>query len=97
MMYIPSKQSTHLALHLEQYLAFTIDLLLDGVVDAEQHVLTLHAILRQSPDEMVLPLVSEILPLSVPLLQLFVPGLLSSNHLLFQLLQSGKKQNKTQN
>lgn len=65
-----------------------MDLFLDGVVDVQQHVFTLLAVLRQSADEMDLSLVSEVLPLPVFLLQLFVPGLLPSHHLLLQLLQS---------
>lgn len=80
----------HLALDLEQHLAFGVDLLLDGVVDVQQDVLALFAVSRQGPDEMLPPLVSQLLPLTVSLLQRFVPDLLSSDHLLLQLLQSGK-------
>lgn len=89
------KQPAHLALDLEQHLAFGVDLLLDGVVDVQQDVLALFAVSRQGPDEMLPPLVSQLLPLTVSLLQLFVPDLLSSDHLLLQLLQSGKRRIKS--
>lgn len=89
-LHLPWRLMTHLALHLEQHLALGVDLFLDRVVDVQQHVFTFLAVLRQSVDELDFPLVSEVLPLLVSLLQLFVPGLLSSHHLLLQLLQSGK-------
>lgn len=79
---------THLALHFDQHLAFDMDLFLDGIVDIKQNTFTVLAALRQSMEKLDFPLISQLLPLPVSVLQLFVSGLLPSNHLLLQLLQS---------
>lgn len=64
----PIRTLTYLSLDLDQYLVFGVDLLLDGVVDVQQHILAVLAVLRQSADEVDFPLVGEVLPLPVPLL-----------------------------
>lgn len=66
-------------------------LFLDGVVDVQQHAFTVLTVLGQGADEVDFSLVGEVLPLLLSLLQLVVPGLLPSDHLLFQLLQSADR------
>lgn len=57
-------------------------LLLDGVVDVEQHDIAVLAALTQSLNQLLLPLVSQSLPLPPPLPQLLVSCLLTPDKLL---------------
>lgn len=64
----PAAAVTHLALHLNQHLAFGIDFILDGSVDIQQHIFTFLTVLWQSLSKLNFSLVCEFLPLSVSLL-----------------------------
>ena len=45
LLYLPQTLLTHLALDLDQHLILGVDLLLDGVVDVQQHIFALLAVL----------------------------------------------------
>lgn len=78
---------SHLALRVLQQSVLGVYLLLDGVVDVQQHDVAVLAVLTQSFDQLLLPLVSQSLPLPPPLPQLLVFRLLAPDKLLLQLMK----------
>lgn len=85
----------HLPLHLLQQLALGPDFLLDGVVHVEQHPVPAVLVrVLQGRHQLLSALVCVAFPSLVLLLQVLVLGLLPTDHLLLQQLQTGGREGK---